>query len=556
MLQHLSIQNYTIISELNLEFDSGMTVLTGETGAGKSIIIDALLLALGHRADVQIITADCDRCVVTASFAIHKNSIVQQWLVEHELNNQDECILRRTITRDGRSRAFINDQAISLQLLRECGELLVSIHGQHAHQTLLKTDQQRDLLDAYAENDDLVAQVQTIYFSWRETQQVYEELKSKNDQRQSRLDFLNYQIAELSKLNLQKDELTQLDQDQKRLANAENLLSESHTALDLLNENEDGAILPWLNKVQNVLLAKQEIDVRLKNAADCVSNAIIQIEEAINELTHYCDQVDLDPERLNQVEQRLSLLHDAARKHKVAPEQLLNCYEQLQQELAQLTHSDEYLLELENKIKKLADDYQVAAQKLSASRKKAATKLATAVEKYLQQLNMSGGKFKIDIQALTEANLHRHGLEKIEFLVSTNPGQALQALNKVVSGGELSRISLAIHVLTAQSTATPTLIFDEVDVGIGGSTAEIVGRLLRQLANNAQVFCVTHLPQVAALGQQHFQVSKTVKNNKTSTAIKLLDQTNRIQEIARMLGGVKITDQTLAHAKEMVEVVT
>lgn len=554
MLQHLSIQNFTIIPELDLEFNSGMTVLTGETGAGKSILIDALLLALGGRADSQCITNDSDRCVITASFDIQQFTLAQQWLAQHELTSNDECILRRTISRDGRSRAFINSQPVALQLLRECGELLVSIHGQHAHQALLKIDQQREALDAYAEHYDLVKKVQNTYSSWRETQDAYHDLKTKNNERAARLELLSYQVSELEKLALQKDELQQLDQDQRKLANAENLLEHSRAALALLTENEDGAVLPWLNKAHSLLLGKQAIDAKLSNAVELMNGAIIQVNEAISELTDYCEQVDLDPERLAKVEQRLSLIHDAARKHKVQPEELLDLYQQLQQELQQLTNSDEYLLELENKINLLADEYRSVAAKLSASRKKSAEKLSKEVTQYLQQLNMNGGKFTIQLDANADQQFSRHGLERIEFLVSTNPGQSLQSLSKVVSGGELSRISLAIHVLTTQNSATPTLIFDEVDVGIGGSTAEIVGRLLRQLGAHSQVLCVTHLPQVAALGNHHLQISKHVKNNITSTQVKALDANNKIQEIARMLGGVKITDQILATAKEMLEV--
>lgn len=554
MLQHLNIQNFTIIPELNLELNQGMTVLTGETGAGKSILIDALLLALGGRADSQCITNDSDRCVITASFDIAQFKLAQQWLAQHELSSNDECILRRTISRDGRSRAFINSQPVALQLLRECGELLVSIHGQHAHQALLKTDQQRQALDAYAEHHDLVKKVQTLYATWRETQDAYHDLKTKNQQRTARLELLNYQVSELEKLALQKDELQQLDQDQRKLANAENLLEHSRAALALLTENEDGAVLPWLNKAHGLLLSKQAIDTKLSNAVELMNGAIIQVNEAISELTDYCDQVDLDPERLIKVEQRLTLIHDAARKHKVQPEELLDLYQQLQQELQQLTHSDEYLLELENKINLLATEYKAAGERLSASRKKAAEKLSKEVTKYLQELNMNGGKFTIQLEANADQQFSRYGLERIEFLVSTNPGQALQPLAKVVSGGELSRISLAIHVLTTQNTATPTLIFDEVDVGIGGSTAEIVGRLLRQLGAHSQVLCVTHLPQVAALGNHHLQISKHVKNNATATQVKILDANNKIQEIARMLGGVKITEQILATAKEMLEI--
>ncbi len=554
MLQHLSIQNFALINQLDLEFNSGMTVLTGETGAGKSILIDALLLALGDRADTKVIQNGCDRCAISASFAIHQLPVAEEWLQAHELANDDNCILRRTISADGRSRGFINGQPVPVQLLRELADLLVSIHGQHEHQALLKPDQQRILFDAYAGHGTSVTKVQQLYSQWRKTQEELTSLKTQNEHRNSRLEFLSFQVEELLQLNLQQDELIKIDQEHRQLANAEHLLASAQQAALLLAEQEDNNALGLLHKAQTLLLAKKGIDRKLDNAAELLHNAIIQTEEAFAELSHYCDRMSLDPERLQWVEQRLGAIHDVARKHRITPKQLIPLQQQLQQELEQLLNSDSRLQELENKLAELAIQYQKAAETLSAQRQKAAQHLAPAIEKYLQQLGMPGGRFVVHFEPNANNQFAAHGLERIEFHVSANPGQPLQPLGKVASGGELSRISLAIHTLTAQNNATPTLIFDEVDVGIGGGTAEIVGRLLRKLSDSSQVLCVTHLPQVAALGQHHFQVGKTIRDNSTHTEVKALDKKAKINEIARMLGGVKITDQTLAHAKEMVEV--
>lgn len=554
MLQHLSIQNFTLIKQLDLEFNSGMTVLTGETGAGKSILIDALLLTLGDRADSKFIQAGCDRCAVSASFVIDQLPIAQQWLQNHELANDSDCILRRTITADGRSRGFINGQPVPAQLLRELGNILVSIHGQHEHQALLQPEQQRNLFDAYANHNVLVKQVQQHYSLWRKNQEELSTLKKQHEYLNTRVDFLKFQVEEFNQLNLQADELTSIDQEHRQLANAEDLLASAQQATMLLTEQEDTNVLGLLHKTQGLLLGKKGIDAKLDNAADLLNNAIIQIEEAIAELNHYCDRAGLDPERLQWLEQRLGLIHDMARKHRVNPDQLLTLQQNLQHEFEQLSNSDSHLHELENKIAELAVNYQKSAQELSNSRQQAAQRLSPAVEKYLHQLGMPGGRFIIHFEPNLNGQFAVHGLERLEFHVSANPGQPPQPLAKVASGGELSRISLAIHTLTAQNDATPTLIFDEVDVGIGGSTAEIVGRLLRKLSEGTQVLCVTHLPQVAAQSQHHFQVGKVIKDDMTHTAVKMLDKKAKIQEIARMLGGIKITEQTLAHAKEMVDV--
>lgn len=551
MLHHLHIQNFTIISELELELKSGMTVLTGETGAGKSILLDALLLALGERAEVSVIRPDADRCVITAMFAIQTLPAAQEWLAEHDLASDDECLLRRVLTRDGRSKAFINNQTVPLQALRELGQLLVNIHGQHEHQTLLKPDKQRLLLDAYAAHDSLCVEVRDLYWQWRQTQEKLSELQTQHQQRAARQELLTYQAQELDKLSLQTNELAELDREQRQLANAGHLLESCQNALSLLVENEESNVLVLLNTIHHQLSAIQTIDNQLTAPTELVNNAIIQVQEAVNELQHYLNKTELNPERLHFVEQRLTAIYDMARKHKIPPEKLVEYHQQMRDELAQLEGSDAQIQVLQQQLITLKEAYQTTAKKLTKNREKTVKQLVPAIEKTIRELGMPQGQLMIKLEKLPEEQLSPHGLEKVEFLVSTNPGQSLQSLAKIVSGGELSRISLAIQVLTAQKEGTPTLIFDEVDTGIGGGTAEIVGRLLRTLGNNAQVLCVTHLPQVAALAHHHFQVSKKIDKKTTETAIQILDTDLKIHEIARMLGGVKITEQTLAHAKEM-----
>jgi DNA repair protein RecN (Recombination protein N) len=551
MLTYLCIDNFTIISQLELEFKSGMTILTGETGAGKSILIDALLLTLGGRADSAAISPDKDRCTITASFDISQLPLAQEWLSNHELEKDVDCVLRRVITTDGRSRAFINDQTVSIQSLREIGHFLVNIHGQHEHQTLLKADKQRSLLDTYAAHLPLCKKVSETYTTLRHAQETLSQLRKQTEQGFARQELLTFQVSELDKLDLQENELTELDRDQKQLANADHLLESSQTVFALLSENPESNVSALLSTAAQQLMLLQKLDPKLSNAFELINSASVQIKEAANDLSDYLEKLELNPERLQFVEQRLSAIYEMARKHRVSPTNLFKLHFQLREELNQLQNSDDHLSSLEQEIEKLSTIYQQAALELSTSRQKAAQRLEPLIQKSMHELGMPGGKFSIQFEILTECSMN--GMERVEFYVSTNPGQNLQPLSKVVSGGELSRISLAIHVLTAANEATPTLIFDEVDVGIGGGTAEIVGRLLRTLSESTQIFCVTHLPQVAALGHHHFQISKTLHENSTQTHARLLDKKSRIEEIARMLGGIKITKQTLAHAKEMIE---
>ncbi len=544
MLTHLAIKNFTIIDNLEIDFAPGMTVLTGETGAGKSIVIDTLELALGARADSQTIRPNCDRCDLTAIFDITKTPAAQTWLQEHDLDTDNDCIIRRSITADGRSKTNINGIICTQQQARELGSLLVNIHGQHEHQSLLKRDIQLELLDNFGNNVGLCNEVKLVFEQWQELNNKIQQLQQLAGNSDSQTELLNYQLNELEELDLQEDELEQLHQEHKQLSNAGELLQNCQAALELLDANN-------LASAQNQLEPIQHFDPKLTTANELINTAIIQTDEATAELRHYLDTADLDPERLQQVEQRLEKIYDLARKHHIQPEELFNLYQNLSNQLEKINSASEELTQAQQNITKHAEQYTNLAAKLSAARQKAATALTQAIEKQMQQLNMANGKFAVQFTPTKDNKFTATGLEQAEFQISLNPGQPLQPLNKVASGGELSRISLAIQVTTAANYTIPCLIFDEVDVGIGGKTAAIVGNLLKTLGNNAQVICVTHLPQVAAQGQQHIKVSKQAEANTTTVTLSNLNQPERVNEIARMLGGIEITASTLAHAEEM-----
>lgn len=552
MLTHLAIKNFTIIEHLELEFNAGMTVITGETGAGKSIIIDALALALGERADTQAIRQGNERCEIHASFNITAIPAAKTWMSDHELEAQDECILRRIIMSDGRSRSFINGTPSPLTLTRELGLLLIDIHGQHEHQALLKRDHQRLLLDAYAGNLSLCKIVTSFYQQWQTAQEKLKQLQAQTSTQQARQELISYQLQEFNTLALQENEVTALHTEQKQLANVEQFLGSAQVALQCLAEHEEYNSLSLLERAKTALSTDPMLTNSLANSLLLIENAIIQTHEAVSELQHYLDKLEINPERLAWVENRLQRIHDLARKHQVAPEQLSLFESKLQEELQGMESAPQHIQQLENHIKELGQSYHEAATKLTKSRTTAAAKLTTEINASIKKLGMRDAQFAIQFNQFEHYS--SFGNEQIEFMVSTNLGQPLQPLNKIVSGGELSRLSLAIHVATSKQHVTPTLIFDEVDVGVGGNVAAIIGQLLRTLAKNTQVFCVTHLPQVAAYGHQHFKVDKHSDKQITSVKIGRLTPEEKIQEIARMLGGVKITEQTLAHAREMVEV--
>ncbi|WP_122429782.1 DNA repair protein RecN [Pseudomonas viridiflava] len=552
MLVHLSVHNYAIVEHLDLELDRGMSVITGETGAGKSIMLDALGLTLGDRADSGVVRPGADKADILATFDLEDIPEAQVWLKERDLDNDGPCILRRVITAEGRSRAYINGSPCPQGDLKALGELLIDIHSQHEHQSLLKTDTHRRLLDEYAGATDLARQVQLAAQRWRQTRQELERLSNSGDEQRARHQLLSYQLEELESLSLGENELEQLEQEHKNLTNAESLLSICRQVVEQCSESDSGNVLNALTASLHRLGSVNNSPTALSEATDLLSSAQIQVEEAVGELNRFLDHFDADPARLQQLEERLDAIYTLARKHRIQPNEVATLQQKLLDEIETLNANDESIERLEHEVQAFARHYQEKARELSDLRHSSSTRLASAVEQEIHRLGMPGGRFQIELKAIPGSEPHPHGLEHVELLVSANPGQPLKALAKVASGGELSRISLAIQVITAQTSRVPTLVFDEVDVGIGGPTAEIVGQLLRRLGERGQVMTVTHLPQVAAQGHQHLFVHKVRDNDATRTAVSKLTKAERIEEVARMLGGIDLTKESLAHARKMV----
>ncbi|MBX3629458.1 MAG: DNA repair protein RecN [Nitrosomonas sp.] len=550
MLKHLSIQNFVIVDRMALEFSPGFTVLTGETGAGKSILIDALSLVLGERGDANQIRQGCERAEISALFDIRTLTELSAWLNEQDLQSDtDDCLLRRILDSSGRSRAFINGHAATLQQLRSAGEYLVAIHSQHAHQLLLQKDAQRELLDAFAHCRELAQDVKTAYKSWQNLQRqriaCEQQLSDILDKREQ----LVWQIGELSDLNVSCAEWESLQTDHHRLSHLAGLVEATESAIDALSENET-AVFGRINTVKSQLQQVAEYDVQLQTMIGLLESAQIQVQESIYELRHYRQQLDLDPQSLQEIEQRIAAIHHLARRYRVQPEELPDFLEKLMAQRDALDHAGN-LDQLTEQEHAALQAYQTQARKLSAKRAKAAKEMSQAVTESMQILAMTGGIFSVTLTALEQSGVN--GLEQVEFQVAAHKSLPLKPLAKVASGGELSRISLALQVIASSSGMAPTLIFDEVDVGIGGRVAEIVGQLLRRLGHTRQVLCITHLPQVAATGDHHWQVMKSGAEGgrQINSQIKVLDVSARIEEIARMLGGVTITDATRRHAAEM-----
>lgn len=552
MLVHLSVNNYAIVEHLDLELQRGMSVITGETGAGKSIMLDALGLALGDRADSGVVRPGADKADILASFDLGDIDEARTWLAERDLDNDGPCILRRVITSEGRSRGYINGTPCPLGDLKALGELLIDIHSQHEHQSLLKPDTHRRLLDEYAGSQELARQVQLAAQRWRQTRQELQRLSSSGDEQRARHQLLSYQLEELDNLALGDNELEQLEQEHKTLSSAEQLLGACRQVLDLCSESDAGNVLSALTASLNRLTAFNNQPGALSEATSLLASAQIQVEEAVGELNRFIDHFDADPQRQQWLEERLDAIYSLARKHRVQPFELTELQQRLLEELESLNADDEAVERLSEELASYARHYQEKASELSALRQQAANRLADAVQVEMQTLGMPGGRFSIELQAADSEEPQPHGLEQVEFLVSANPGQPLKSLAKVASGGELSRISLAIQVITAQTSRVPTLVFDEVDVGIGGPTAEVVGQLLRRLGERGQVLTVTHLPQVAAQGHNHLFVHKQRGSSETRTAVARLDTAQRVEEVARMLGGVDLTEESLQHARKMV----
>ena len=557
MLRHLRIRNFVIVEQMELEFASGFTVLTGETGAGKSILIDALSLVLGERGDSSQVRQGSQRAEISALFDIKARADLLEWLDENALQGEEteDCLLRRIVDATGRSRAFINGHAATLQQLRTVGEHLVAIHSQHAHQLLLQKDAQRDLLDAFANCREQVQSVKTAYQHWQHLRRQRETCERELSDYQQKHEQLSWQINELSELNFSISEWETLQADHNRLSHLAGLLEATELAIDVLSENE-AAVLHQINVVKNQLQHVVEYDQQLQTSIDLLESASIQVQESVYDLRGYRQQLDLDPQYLQDIEQRISAIHQTARRYHVATEELPDLLERLTAQL-QLLENNGNLEQLTEQEKAAQSAYQEQAKKLTAQRTKAAKKMSQTVTQSIQTLAMAGGTFSVALNPLEQAGAY--GLEAIEFQVAAHKSLQLRPLAKVASGGELSRISLAIQVVASKSGIVPTFVFDEVDVGIGGRVAEIVGHLLKQLGSSRQVLCITHLPQVAAAGDHHWQVSKSETSDTSNvydtqqvySQIQVLDATARVEEIARMLGGVTITDATRKHAAEM-----
>ncbi|MDW8847033.1 DNA repair protein RecN [Erwinia sp. MMLR14_017] len=550
MLAQLTISNFAIVRELEIDFQRGMTAITGETGAGKSIAIDALGLCLGGRAEADMVRQGAARADICARFSLKDTPSAFAWLVENQLDEGSECLLRRVISSDGRSRGFINGTAVPLSQLRDLGQRLIQIHGQHAHQLLLKPEHQKTLLDGYAGETELKQQMAESYRQWHQSCRILAQHQQASQEREARRELLQYQLKELNEFAPVAGEYEAIDEEYKRLANSGQLLSTSQQALMLLADGEEKTLLNQLYTAQQLLNELLSMDDKLSGVSTMLDEASIQISEASDELRHYCERLDLDPNRLYELEQRLSRQIALARKHHISPEELPLFHQQLLEEQNLLDQQESDQEELSQTVARHHRAAMICAEQLHQRRVHFAEELSRLIGESMHTLSMPHGRLGIEVQFNAD-HLTAEGADRIDFRVTTNPGQPLQPLSKVASGGELSRIALAIQVITARKMDTPALIFDEVDVGISGPTAAVVGKMLRQLGESTQVMCVTHLPQVAGCGHQHFYVSKETDGEMTETHMQPLDKRARLQELARLLGGSEVTRNTLANAKEL-----
>jgi len=551
MITSLSVRHLAVVDDIELSFPQGMTSLTGETGAGKSILVDALGLVLGDRADSKMIRHGQDRAEISASFDTQKNGELQQWLVEQELDDDDQCHLRRTITKDGRSRAYINGRTVPLTQLREISERSIDIHGQHAHQSLVRSETQRQLLDTVAQTKPLLDELAQAHSRWQSLQQRLDAIQQDSQEQSARLELLQYQVSELEPLDLTDESVKQLLNDQQQLSHATQLIHSAESGLHQLFDQEHGSAYSVISSVLTDLEKQQDIEPLFSNIVETLNSTIIQLDESGADLRHYIDNVDSDPSRLTDIETTLTQLHNLARKHQVEIEALPTHYQSLSDELAALTNLDGQNDQLQQELAKQEEICRELCSKISTQRKKTAAPLAKKITASIQELAIPNGTIELVVTPMANHHFNETGSDHIQILVSTNPGQEAGELGKVASGGELARISLAIQVVTAGTRCVPTLVFDEVDVGIGGGIAEIVGKHLRQLGTTQQVICITHLPQVAAQAHQQLQVSKQHSADSTYIDVVELNTKQRIEEIARMLGGVNLTEKTRLHAEEM-----
>jgi DNA repair protein RecN (Recombination protein N) len=554
MLHELSIRNFATVDSLQIEFNPGMSVITGETGAGKSVILGALSLTLGDRADKGTVRSGAAKADLSAEFNIASIASAKQWLHDHDLDfdESDVCILRRVITNDGRSKGYINGSPATMTSLRELGEMLIDIHSQHEHQSLLNKATHLRLLDDFSVAADLSVKLQASWKQWQQNHLQMQQLRGATEESSAQIQLLSYQLSELDELEISENEVEELETEFKILNSADATLTAVQKALNYCSDDEDGDAISAIGASVSALKTQAAHNQKLASIVNLLEGAEIQLAEAVSDLRSFLDDFNGDPQRLEDINIRLSLLHGVARKHKIKPNELSALVNDLREQLDRFENSDAEVEKLKANDTLLKEQYLKIAKQVSASRGKGADKLAKAVNSQLAMLGMQNASLQVLLSGNSSDKPSQHGLESAEFLVSTNPGQKAGPLNKIASGGELSRISLAIQVITAQTSETPVLVFDEVDVGIGGGVAKVVGELLRQLAQRTQIFCVTHQAQVASQGHNHFYVSKSSGKDSTQTKIVAIAGDAKVREIARMLGGDDFTEESLAHAQQMV----
>ena len=553
MLKSLHIRNFAIIDQLELEFFNGLSVLTGETGAGKSIIIDAIGLVLGDRADINTIRAEKDSAEIVLLIEASPESACAKWLATHDFDTDNDCILRRVIRRDGKSRAYINSVPVPLKTLKELGERIINIYGQHAHQALMHIATQRDLIDQFAEQKNQQLQLRNLYRQWREHKETYERISGDSNDIGATIELLRYQIEELEQLGLLENEFEELEQKHRRLANADQLQQSTLLASQRLKNEEGSDIYSQLGITHAEVGGLLDSDKDLAGIHSSLEEAYTIINECANELRDYASSVEVDAEELAQIEQRLVSIDQISRKHKIPANEIYALHDKLDAQLQELTRPEYNLDALQTIIENLESEFRLVAKEVSTKRTAAAKKLGSDITKALKNLGMEKARVEVRVEYKENDPPSMHGLDIIELCVQTNPGQKMLPLSQVASGGELSRISLAIQMIAVDKLEVPVLIFDEVDAGVGGAVAEVVGRELHKIGEHRQVMCITHLAQVAANAHHHYRVNKYSDSTDTVSAIEYLNRSERITEIARMLGGVKLTENTFLHAQEMLE---
>ena len=554
MLLSINISNYTLVEALEIEFDSGTTAITGETGAGKSLVLDALAMALGDRADIETIRHGKDRAEISATFDVSINNDAKNWLMSNDIDFDTNCIIRRIYTKEGRSRGYINGQPSTMTQLKELGGMLTDVHSQHEYQSLLRRNTQRRLLDEYGRAENLVENVKNAFMCWTQANDALNRLMKRADELEEKKELLIFQVEELDSVNISPDYIKALEEEQQTLANADQIMKDSHSLLLICDQAESSNLRDNLNQTLSILGNMPHKPEALIIAQELLQNGLIQVEEAINEIQYHVDRFEADPLRLQIVEEELSDIFKLARKHRTNPDELLSKKLTLQKELKTLLDGNKNIDTLAQELELQSQNYKISAKKLSIQRKKSAKSMSEEINRQLERLSMKGAEVYIKLSSLSESDFKAHGRENIEFLLTTTPGQPHKSIAKVASGGELSRVSLAINVVAAGHSKIPTLVFDEVDVGIGGRTADVVGQLLKKLGENGgQVISVTHQPQVAAHANHHYLSSKTIEGEKFSSLMMPLNKKQRIEELARMLGGAKVTKQTLSSASELLE---